>query len=129
MAQVGVEVPLDEALEQAGHAVGGDRVHADDDQREGPAADAEKVQHRVEAGQEQEAPAAAEEDPARRPDPLDHRADAQRAQALARRQPTQARGDEPERPSPSASRARFRTPPASRPRIIVPSVGMKLSVA
>ena len=44
------------------------------------------VDDRVEAGQEQEAEAAAEEHPARRPDPLDDRADAQLAQSPAERQ-------------------------------------------
>ena len=44
------------------------------------------VEHSVKARQKQEAPAAAEEHPARCPDPLDHRADAQLAQAPAGRQ-------------------------------------------
>ena len=128
LPQVDGQVPRDEALPEAGHAIGGDRVHADDPERKGPEAHAEEVEHGVEARQKQEAPAAAEEHPARGPDPLDDRADAQLAQAPAGRQADGARRAKPEtlaQPGPG----RRKTPPARRPRIIVASVGMKLKVA
>ncbi len=128
LPQVDGQVPCDEAFPETGHAVSRDRVHADDPERKGPETHADDVEHGVEARQKQEAPAAAKEHPARRPDPLDHRADAQLAQAPAGRQ-----ADDPCRAKPEdlgpARPGRRRTPPASRPRIIVASVGMKLNVA
>src|SRR5215472_2264989 len=60
----------EEAFEEVGHAVGGDGVHADDGEGESP------LEVR-ESGEEEEADAAAEEDPGRGPDSLDDRADAE----------------------------------------------------
>ena len=83
----------------------------------------------VKARQEKEAPAAAKEHPARRPDSLDHGADPQRVPSpsqppgrCSRRQQSQTTFDQP-------GPLRRNTPPASSPRIIVASVGMKLNVA
>ncbi len=39
LPQVGGQVPRDEALPETGHAVSGDRIHADDPERKGPEAD------------------------------------------------------------------------------------------
>ena len=91
-----------------------------------PPADA--IHDRVEGRQQQEAPAAREEHPARRPDALDHGADAQLAQPPAERQGDDP-GDANQITSSQGVRSLRSTPPAISPRIIVASVGMKLSVA
>ena len=87
------------------------------------------VEHSVKCRQKQEAPAAAKEHPARCPDPLDHGADAQLAQAPAGGQADARRRRTARGSWPSPARLRRKTPPANRPRIIVASVGMKLKVA
>ena len=77
------------------HAIGTDGVHADHHQRERPTPATQNVNQQVEPRQQQEAPAAAEEHPAWRPDALDHRAEAQPAQCRARRQPNRAGSGQP----------------------------------
>lgn len=64
-------------LPQVGDEVGGDGVHADDDEREGEGAVATLFDDPEEGGQKIEAEAAAEEGPGRGPDALDDGVDAE----------------------------------------------------
>ena len=66
-----------------GEAVRGNRVGPDHPQGKRPEPPAQAVDDRVKERQEKKADAAGEEHPARRPDSLHHRADAQLTQAPA----------------------------------------------
>src|SRR5229473_999449 len=83
LAQMDGQVLRDESLPETGHAVSRDRIHADDPERKGPETHSHEVEDGVKTRQKEETPAAAHEHPARGPDPLDHRADAQLIQAPA----------------------------------------------
>ena len=123
---------LDEFRPDVGYAVGGDRIRSDHHQRKCPGLlpglIRGNIQQRIKTRQEQEAPAAAIQRPAWRPNALHRGANPRRVECptsgqkheAGNRQP--AHLAQPERPLRS-------TLPAIRPRIIVPSVGMKLSVA
>ena len=105
----------------------GDGIQADDDQRECPLPIALSFDDPVEGRQHQKTDSAAEECPARRPDAFHHRANSRHMQAASRQQCLQLRrsaiaGMELSGPRHAASG------PAINPRIMVPSVGIKLSV-
>ena len=53
-AQVPAQGIADKSLDRPAHAVDGDGVHADHDEREGPAAQSDHVDHQIQSGQDQE---------------------------------------------------------------------------
>src|SRR6478672_11141368 len=83
-----MDFPLlgDEALEEMRDAIGSDRVHADDDEREENPPPVRQVDQRVKRGQEKEGRASAVEGPTRSPEALNDRADAELAEPPARRE-------------------------------------------
>src|SRR5207253_1087671 len=95
MAEVDLEIVADERLEQPAHEIRRDRVGADNDQRIGQRAQAEQVQHQVKRGKEEEAEPAAEQDPARSPDPLDDWAHTEMAEGEPAGQAEQTRENQP----------------------------------
>src|SRR5688572_17577234 len=68
MGFVGAE---DEVFPEVGDAVDKDGVHADDDEGEGPAAVGVDIDDGVEGGEDEEAPAGAEDGPGGSPDAFD----------------------------------------------------------
>ena len=75
-AKMDAEAAFYKIFAEVGDEVGGDGVHADDDEGEGDAAILFDVDDPGEGGEEEEADAAGEEGPGRGPDALDDGADA-----------------------------------------------------
>ena len=119
---------LDEVLHRPAHDVDRDRVRADHEQRERPALPALDLDHRVEAGEDQDDQAAAVERVGRGPDPLHDRVEVQPLQREAGQRERDARDDESLQLRRASRAPTSATRPHHSPSIIVASVGMKLRV-
>src|SRR5215468_10091622 len=95
LAQMSLQCGGGKSVEQLGDAVGGDRIHPDDDQRERPPLHSLQVNQRIEPRRQQKTPAAAEQHPTRRPDALHDGANAQAPDQPTADQTDQACDHEP----------------------------------
>jgi hypothetical protein len=100
LSEIRDQIFPDEIFAEMIYAVGGDGIHADDDQRKGPTLVILNIHQRIKSGQKKKTPTAAEEYPAWRPDTLDNRANSQPPQSRARQQANNAGDEQPSRLGP-----------------------------
>src|SRR4051794_38832578 len=86
---------VEEVLKKVSDAIGGDGVHADDEQRKRPAALLGHIDYSIKCGQEEAGPAAAEQYPGGGPNPLHHGANPERSEQAPEGQSCNAGNSQP----------------------------------